>query len=91
MFGSPGNYTNTMGVLSPAAYNTIDDGSPKAYMVWTLFDSEFNLVKSSSGMLRVPDAPNKTGSFLSLSDLTGTVIFKKFMVSKEEEMDLNGR
>ncbi len=60
-------------------------------MVWTLFDSEFNLVKSSSGMLRVPDAPNKTGSFLSLSDLTGKVIFKKFIVSKEEEMDFNGR
>jgi len=47
-----------MGAISPFTYTTTTDGSPKAYMVWTLFDSEFNLMKSSSGMLRVPPVSN---------------------------------
>jgi len=67
MFGSPANYTATMGAISPYTYTTTTDGSPKAYLVWTLFDSEFNLVKSSSGMLRVPATANATQTLSQLN------------------------
>jgi RHS repeat-associated protein len=67
MFGNPTNYTATMGAISPYVYTTTTDGSPKAYMVWTLFDSEFNLVKSSSGILRVPATANTTQTLSQLN------------------------
>ena len=66
-FGNPANYTATMSAISPSTYTTSADGRPKAYMVWQLFDSEFNLVKSSSGMLRVPNTANITQTLSQLN------------------------
>jgi RHS repeat-associated protein len=44
--------------LSPEIYNTNNTDSPKAYLIWMLFDSEFKLVPGSSGMLKVNNNAN---------------------------------
>jgi len=55
-FGSGSNFQNMVGSLPGSNYNNPPDYTPKAYLVWMLFDSEFNLVKTgnSSGVMQVP-------------------------------------
>jgi RHS repeat-associated protein len=55
-FGSSTNYQTMMGGLPLSNYNSSPSNTPKAYLVWLLFDNEFNLIKTgnSSGMLQVP-------------------------------------
>jgi len=55
-FGNSTNYQTMMGSLPLSNYNSSPSNTPKAYLVWLLFDNEFNLIKTgnSSGMLQVP-------------------------------------
>ena len=55
-FGNGSNYQNMIVSLPGSNYNSSPTNTPKAYLVWLLFDNEFNLIKTgnSSGMLQVP-------------------------------------
>ena len=55
-FGNSSNFQNMIGTLPGNNYNSPPSNTPKAYLVWMLFDNEFNLVKTgnSSGMIQVP-------------------------------------
>jgi RHS repeat-associated protein len=60
-FGNSTNYQTMMGSLPLSNYNSSPSNTPKAYLVWLLFDNEFNLIKTgnSSGMLQVPTSPDQ--------------------------------
>jgi RHS repeat-associated protein len=70
-FGSGSNFQNMIGSLPGNNYNNSPDYTPKAYLVWMLFDSEFNLVKTSnsSGMLQVPTGADQLNN-MAEGDIT---------------------
>ena len=69
-FGSDANYQNMIGSLPASNYNA-QSNSPKAYLAWLLFDSEFNLVKkgNSCGVIQVPSVADQLNT-LSQTDIT---------------------
>jgi RHS repeat-associated protein len=70
-FGNGSNYQNMMVSLPGSNYNSSPGNTPKAYLVWLLFDNEFNLIKTSnsSGMLQVPTGADQLKT-LAQADIT---------------------
>ena len=70
-FGTGSTYQNMIGSLPGSSYNSPPANTPKAYLVWLLFDNEFNLIKTgnSSGMLQVPTGADQLKT-LAQADLS---------------------
>ena len=60
-----------VGSLPGSNYNNPPNYTPKAYLVWMLFDSEFNLVKTgnSSGIQQIPNGADQR-QFMAQNDIT---------------------
>jgi RHS repeat-associated protein len=70
-FGNSTNFQNMVGALPNSNYNSPPSNTPKAYLVWMLFDNEFKLIKTgnSSGMMQVPSGADQRNT-MAQTDIT---------------------